>query len=140
MLWRLRLRPSAPLHLRLDLATQLPLVLTAISVATILVVTGVLISQIRTSQIEQVQRNFQTLADIHAERVGNSLDQQIEGLSRWATRDRPARRAGRANASYPELEAERRALLAEREQTWETSPESSDFVLRVPEQPDGRSS
>ena len=80
LLWQLRLRPSAPLHLRLDLATQLPLLLIGISVASILVVTGVLISQIRASQIDQVQRNFQTLADIHAERVGNALDQQVEGL------------------------------------------------------------
>ena len=130
LLWHLRLRPAASHHVRLDLATQLPLVLTAISVASILVVTGVLISQIRASQISQVERNFQTLADIHAERVGNALDQQIEALVTLGRRGTVLLDGlAAANAAYPESEADRQALLAERERLWQTSPESSDFVL-----------
>jgi signal transduction histidine kinase len=130
LLWHLRLRPAASHHVRLDLATQLPLVLTAISVASILVVTGVLISQIRASQISQVERNFQTLADIHAERVGNALDQQIEALVTLGRRGTVLLDGlAAANAAYPESEADRQAVLAERERLWQSSPESSDFVL-----------
>lgn len=136
LLWRLRLRPSAPFHLRLDLATLLPLVLTGISVASILVVTGVFVSQIRASQIEQVERNFQTLADIHAERVGNSLDQQVEGLLTFGRRATVLLDAlATANESYPEEAAARAALLEEREQAWQRSPDSSAFVLRYRNNP-----
>jgi len=130
ILWRLRLRPAATHHVRLDLATLLPLLLTGISVASILVVTGVLISQIRASQISQVEGNFQTLADIHAERVGNALDQQVEALLTLGRRGTVLLDGlATANARYPESAAEREALLAERERLWQTSPESSDFVL-----------
>ena len=130
ILWRLRLRPAATHHVRLDLATLLPLLLTGISVASILVVTGVLISQIRASQISQVEGNFQTLADIHAERVGNALDQQVEALLTLGRRGTLLLDGlATANAGYPESAAEREALLAERERLWQTSPESSDFVL-----------
>ncbi len=41
----------------------------------------------------------------------------------------------RSNASYPAAETERRALLEQREQTWESSPESSDFVLQYRNNP-----
>lgn len=130
LLWHLRLRPAASHHVRLDLATQLQLVLTAISVASILVVTGVLISQIRASQISQVEGNFQTLADIHAERAGNALDQQIEALVTLGRRGTILLDGlAAANSGYPDSEADRAALLAERARLWQTSPESSDFVL-----------
>jgi signal transduction histidine kinase/HAMP domain-containing protein len=136
VLWQLRLRRSAPLHLRLDLATLLPLVLTGISVASILVVTGVLVSQIRASQIDQVQRNFQTLADIHAERVGNALDGQVEGLLTFGRRATVLQDAlTAANEGYPDGRAERAALLEQREQEWQTSPATSDFVLRYRNNP-----
>lgn len=135
LLWRLRLRPS-PLHPRLDLATLLPLVITAISVASVLVVTGVLIWQIRASQIDQVERNLQTLAGIHAERVGNSLDQQVERLQTLGRRGTVLLDGlAAANASYPKLAADRKALLAERQRMWETSPDSSEFVLRYRNNP-----
>ncbi len=136
VLWHLRLRPSAPFHLRLDLATLLPLALTGISVASILVVTGVLISQIRASQIEQVERNFQTLADIHAERVGNALDQQVEGLLTFGRRATVLLDAlATANQGYPEERSARASLLEERERTWQSSPDSSAFVLQYRNNP-----
>ena len=93
LLWCLRLRPQASHHTRLDLATQQSLVFTGISAISIVVVTGVLIAQIRASQIEQVGQNFQTLAEINAERVGNSLEQQIAALLSWDVARRSCWRA-----------------------------------------------
>ena len=131
LLWYIRLRRNAPHHVRLDLATQLPLVLTAILVASIFVVSGVLISQIRTSQIGEVERTFETLAEIHAERVGNALDEQVEGLITFGRRSTILQEAlDAANAGYPESDAEREALLGERERRWQTESETSDFILQ----------
>ena len=141
LLWRLRLRPSAPLHLRLDLATLLPLVLTAISVASILVVTGVLISQIRASQIDQVERNFQTLADIHAERVGNAPRPAGRGSphARAARHRAPGRAGGGQRQLSRRGRPDGRPCSRSASSTWETSPDSSDFVLQYRNNP-GRSS
>ncbi len=136
LFWRLRLRRDAPHHVRLDLATQLPLVLTGISVASILLVFGVLMFQIRDLQIGEVERTFQTLADIQAERVGNALDEQIQiliSLGRRSTVILDALVA--ANAEYPDAEADRQALLAERERQWQSEPDTSEFVLRYRNSP-----
>lgn len=131
VLWRMRLRPDAPHHVRLSLATQLPLVLTGISVASIIIVTGVLISQIRASQIGEVERTFRTLADIHAERVGNALDEQIESLITLGRRSIILQEGVvAANVGYPDNEADQEAMLAEREAQWRSEPDSSEFVLQ----------
>jgi signal transduction histidine kinase/HAMP domain-containing protein len=136
LLWHLRLRRDARHHVRLDLATQLPLVLTAILFTSIFVVSGVLIGQIRASQIGEVERNFQTLADIHAERTGNSLDEQVESLITLGRRSVVLQEAiAAANAGYPDGADERRALLDERERRWRSESESSDFVLRYRSSP-----
>jgi signal transduction histidine kinase len=129
LLWRLRLRPGANFYTRLDLATQLSLVFTGISAISILVVTGVLIAQLRASQIAQVGQNFQTLAEIEAERVGNSLEQQINALASL-TRQEAVLVEGlaTANAGYPASEAEAYLVLQEQEQRWQASPEDSEFV------------
>lgn len=130
LLWYLRLRPGANYYARLDLATELVLVFTIISAVSISAVTGVLILQLRTSQITQVGQNFQTLAEMDAERVGNALDQQINALT-LLSRQEPVlvERLTMANDGYPASETEARQLLAEREQQWQTSPENSEFVL-----------
>jgi signal transduction histidine kinase len=129
LLWRLRLSPGANYYTRLDLATQLSLVFTGISALSILVVTGVLIAQLRASQIAQVGQNFQTLAEIEAERAGNGLEQQINALASL-TRQEAVLVEGlaTANAGYPASEAEAQLVLQEREQRWQTSPEDSEFV------------
>jgi hypothetical protein len=102
LLWYLRLRPSAAHYTRLDLATQLALIFTAISAISITLVTAVLIAQLRTSQIAQVGQSFQTLAEIDAERVGNSLEQQMNALAS-VSRQEVALVEGltAANAGYP---------------------------------------
>jgi signal transduction histidine kinase len=136
LLWHLRLRRGARHHVRLDLATQLPLVLTAILFTSIFVVSGVLIGQIRGSQIGEVERNFQTLAEIHAERTGNSLDEQVESLITLGRRSTILQEAiAAANAGYPAGADERQALLDENERLWQSESESSEFVLRYRSSP-----
>ncbi len=137
LFWRLRLRGDAPHHVRLDLATQLPLVLTGISVVSILLVFGVLMFQIRDLQIGEVERTFQTLADIQAERVGNALDEQIQILISLGRRSAVLLDAlVAANAVYPDAEADRQALLAERQRQWQSEPDTSEFVLRYRNSPE----
>ena len=136
LLWYWRLRPGAAFRVRVDLTTQQALVLTAISAASIIIVTTVLITQIRATLIEQVGGNFQTLAEINAERVGNTLEQQVDdllGLGRQNSRIQEGLAA--ADAAYPDSEEEIERLLAEREQTWQTSEEASAFVLQYRSNP-----
>jgi signal transduction histidine kinase len=136
LLWYWRLRRGAAFRVRVDLATQQSLVLTGISAASIIIVTSVLITQIRTTLIEQVGQNFQTLAEINAERVGNRLEQQVDdllGLGRQNTRIQEGLTT--ANEDYPESRDEVEQLLAEREQTWQTSPEASGYILQYRSNP-----
>ncbi len=131
LLWRLRLRAESPHFVRLDLATELPLVFAVISAISILVVTSVLVGQIRGAQVAQVERNFQTLAEISAERVGNSLDTQVGALLALGRRGTILLEGlDAANAEYPASTAERTQVLADREAEWEASADGSDFVLR----------
>lgn len=136
LLWRFRLRPEAGRYVRLDVATQQSLAFTAISAASIVVVTGVLIGQIRTSQIAQVGQSFRTLAEINAERVGNSLEQQIDVL-RTLGRQSAVLLDGlaAANAEYPASPAEAERSLRDRERRWQTSPENSPFILEYRNNP-----
>jgi signal transduction histidine kinase len=130
LLWRLRLSPKSPFYMPLDLATQQTLLLTMISAASIVLVTSVLIAQIRASQIEQVGRNFETLAQINAERVGNSLEQQINTLLSLGRQETVLLEGlENANNSYPESKSEIAALLRQREQLWQASAEYTDFIL-----------
>ncbi|GAB4534603.1 MAG: hypothetical protein Kow0063_17870 [Anaerolineae bacterium] len=130
LLWHLRLRPGASHRTRLNLTTQLSLVFTVISALSILVVTGVLTEQLRSSQIRQVGRDFQTWAEINAERVGNGLENQINALASLSRQEMIlVEGLTQANARYPETEAEVQRILEEREQRWQTAAENSDFVL-----------
>jgi signal transduction histidine kinase len=130
LLWYLRLRPGARYYTRLDLATQFALVFTAISAASIFVVTGVLTVQLRNSQIQEVGQHFQTLAESNAERVGNALERQINALTTLSRLDSVlVEGLTAANAEYQMDEPEADRLLKEREQQWQTSPENSPFVL-----------
>jgi signal transduction histidine kinase len=136
LLWRLRLRGGAPFFTRLDLATQQTLVFTGVSAAFIILVTAVLIVQIRNIQVEQVGRNFQTLAEINAERAGNELEDQLEALTSLG-RQQALLQEGleSANASYPEGAAEAYHVLTRRELTWRSAPDTSGFVLRYRNSP-----
>ncbi len=136
LLWRLRLRPESPYYARLDLATQQTFVFFGIAAVSIILVTGALAFQIRSSQIAQVGQSFQTLAETNAERVGNSLERRIDALAALG-RQNPVLLEGlvAAGASYPQSEAEVQALLKERERLWQTSPDESDFVRGIRRNP-----
>jgi signal transduction histidine kinase/ActR/RegA family two-component response regulator len=131
LLWYFRLRPQASLRARLDLAMQQSLVFTTIAAAAIVMVSGVLITQIRDSQIQQVGQNFQTLAQINSARARTTLEQQIDLLLGLGSRQTVLRDGlAAANAEYPASEAAALDLVREREQQWQTSPDTSDFVLK----------
>ena len=62
VLYRRRLRPGAPDRVTVHLATQLSLVLIGIAAASLIAVSGALISQIRDAQVRQVGGSFEVLA------------------------------------------------------------------------------
>ena len=136
LLWHFRLQPKARQYIRLNLVTQQSLIFSGIAAVSILLVTGVFITQIRTSQIEQVGQNFQTVAEINAERVGNDLEQQIQALA-LLIREESVLVDGlvSAIAGYGESKTEDRQRLQELEQRWQNSSESSGFVLQYRNNP-----
>jgi signal transduction histidine kinase len=136
LLWQVRLRPGAVRYARIDLATQQALVFALISTLSIVLVTGVLVAQIRTSQVEQVGHGFQTLAEINAERAGNSLEQQINALVSLSRQETVlVEGLTAANAAYPASDADARRLLRAREGLWHISPEDSEFALQYRSNP-----
>lgn len=137
MLWHLRFRSREAHRVQFDLATQQALVFMAISALSILIVVGVLIHQIRESQIAQIGQNFQTLAQINVERVRNTIEQQMDILINLGMQE-PAIQEGLvvANASYPPEDIlPSDELLAEREQRWLSAPDGDEFVLRYRSNP-----
>lgn len=130
LLLRLRVRPGARFYTRLDLTTQQTLVFTGISAAAILLVTGVLIAQIRASQIDQVGQNFQALAKINAERVGNRLQATVNDLVALGRRE-AAIQDGLAisNAKYPASHSDALIVMKEFDRRWREAPENSPFIL-----------
>lgn len=131
LLWRLRLRTQSRSHTRLNLATQQTLLFTFIAAISIVAVTSVLIAQIRDAQIAQVGQGFQTLASIHAERIANTLAQQVDTLVFLGRQDNVLLEGlEAANAAYPASQAEVDRLLLERERLWHTLPENDEFSLK----------
>ncbi|HLA43904.1 MAG TPA: ATP-binding protein, partial [Aggregatilineales bacterium] len=132
LLWKYRLRTGSPYYTRLDLVTQQSLIFAMIFVLSIILVTGVLITQIRSNQIEQVGENFQNVAEIYGERIGNLLDQQVNNLSSLS-RLEPILIDGltEANARYPEDRTAVEQIIADNQLQWERAPDTSDFVLAV---------
>jgi signal transduction histidine kinase/DNA-binding response OmpR family regulator/HPt (histidine-containing phosphotransfer) domain-containing protein len=134
--WYFRLRPTSPYYERLDLATQQSLVFITIATLAILIVTGVLIAQIRMLQIQQVGENFQTLAEITAERVGNILEQQVNSLTLLGRREAVLLEGlSEANAAYSGSPAEIHRSLLRLEETWQLAADNSDLVRRYRSNP-----
>lgn len=113
------------------LNTQLSLLFTAISALSIFIVTGVLIVQIYRIQIQEVGKDFQTKAEVEAERVGNILERQIIDLSNLGQAPDILARVAEVAASYPGPDGERiHAHLLEQDRQWRAADENSDFVLQ----------
>ncbi len=136
LLWHFRIRAKASFRARIDLATQQSLVFMAIAATAIVAVSGVLIAQIRQSQIQQIGQNFETLAQINSAQARNTLQQQIDQLLSLGSHDRVILDGlAAANAEYPASEEAALQLLREREQQWQTAPDSSEFVLKYRNNP-----
>jgi signal transduction histidine kinase/CheY-like chemotaxis protein/HPt (histidine-containing phosphotransfer) domain-containing protein len=134
--WRMWRRPAGELREPLDLMTQQVLMFTVVAASAIVLVTGVLIVQIRASQIQQVGQNFRTLAEIHAERIGNTLEAQLDTLSALARRETLILQGlAEANARYPDSAAEAAQALAALELRWQSSAGSSELVLQYRNNP-----
>ncbi len=129
-LWYFRLRPGTSRYVRSTLTTQLALLLTAISALSIFVATGVLITQIHEIQIKTVGQDFQTKAQVEAERVGNILERQIIDLANLGQAPDIQDRLEEVTAGYPYGdEAALRSYLQAQDQRWQEADENSDFVL-----------
>ena len=135
LLWQVRLRPGAVRYARIDLATQQALVFALISTLSIVLVTGVLVVQIRTSQVEQVGHGFQTLAEINAERAGNSLEQQINALvslSRQETVRRDPGGLARVSWEMDLTDCDSPSAIASvKVQTTDRAPSAKDRRVRI---------
>jgi signal transduction histidine kinase/FixJ family two-component response regulator len=113
---------------RFDISTQMSLFLTAVLATSILLVTGVLITQIRTLHIKMVGQELQTLAEVKAEQVGDILSQQIDLLTALSRQETILLEAlDTANNTYPRPESDIRSLLQKREKQWQTLPENNPF-------------
>ncbi|OQY42902.1 MAG: hypothetical protein B6242_15590, partial [Anaerolineaceae bacterium 4572_78] len=129
LLWHFRLRPDAEYHVRIDLTTQQSLFFIGICTVSIFLVAGVLIFLIRSSQIERVGQNFQTIAEINAERIGNMLEKQTNSLLSLSRRETAiVEGILSANVNYEGTNEEIHQFLIAQEERWQTSEENSDFV------------
>ncbi len=130
LLWHYRLRPGATRPVQFDLVTQQTLVFGSISMLSVVVVAGVLLLLVRQSQIEQVGQNFQSIAEVSAERVRANLNQQLSALLAFTAQSDTVRWGlHRANAELPADELAARRMFAEDEWLWRTSNDNDRFVL-----------
>jgi signal transduction histidine kinase/ActR/RegA family two-component response regulator len=130
LLYLWRMRKGSKLLFKINIATQYALVITGISTMVIMLVTGVLISQIRKTQIDQVGKNFQTIAENFAKLVGSQLEQQTQKLQ-LLSEQVPIFREGliQAKAQYNGSHAAARDLLVEKNRLWEGPQQDADFIM-----------
>ncbi len=114
---------------QLNVATQYALVFMGISAMVTILVTGVMIHQIRNAQINQVGKSFQTIAENFAQLVGSHLEQQTQKLQ-MLTKQVPVFKEAllAANAQYENRSAARR-LLIEKNRLWEGPQQDSAFIM-----------
>ena len=114
LLWWVRLRRGSARHRPLDLATQLTLVFVVVLVASLVVVSGVLIRRTQASLTRDAGENVQTVSQVIADRAAGVLDRLMGSPLDLAERE-PTILKGvtDANAAYP-TEAPQLAALQER--------------------------
>lgn len=131
VLWNFRLALDPQHGFRIDLATQLALVFTGMAGVSIFLVVGVLLIQMRSTQTLQVGQNFQSLAQINAERVGNTLNNQIDNLLALGRQNSILQQGlEAANEAYKGSDQDAIKSLLEIDQTWVMLPDVNEFVLR----------
>jgi HAMP domain-containing protein len=130
LLYFQRRHSETKLLFKINVATQYALVITGISTMVIVLVTGALTSQIRRAQIDQVGKNFQTIAENFAKLVGSNLEQQTQKLQ-ILSQQVPVFREGliQANAQYTGDHVATRELLVNMNRRWVKPDQNSDFVM-----------
>jgi signal transduction histidine kinase/DNA-binding response OmpR family regulator len=130
LLYFQRRHGETKLRFKINVATQYALVITGISTMVIVLVTGALTSQIRRAQIDQVGKNFQTIAENFAKLVGSNLEQQTQKLQ-LLSQQVPVFREGllQANAQYAGDHAAARELLVDKNHRWVEPDQNADFVM-----------
>ncbi len=120
LLWYYYLRPEIIHTAGLNLTTQLSLIFTIITIISVGPIIGVLIFQIRTTQIEQAQDNLQILAQINADRTKDTLQQEIEALQNVALQEPTLlEKLELVNQTYPVSEEDIVTFLSSREEAWQ---------------------
>lgn len=117
-------------RLRLNLATQYALVMSCVSALVIVLVTSVLITQIRDAQVNQVGKNFQTIAENFAKLAGSHLEQQMQKLQ-LLTQHVPILHAGllESNSQYLNGRVAARRLLDRKNTQWQKPLKDNAFVM-----------
>ncbi len=125
---RKRRRPGA--GMRVNVVTQYALVITGISAMVVILVTGVLIGQIRKDQINRVGRNFQTIAENFAKLAGSHLEEQTQKL-RLLTKQVPVFKESlaEANAQYEGDRAAIQARLQAKNRLWKDPGHNKTFIM-----------
>ena len=135
-LWYYRLRPQSSFFVRMDLGTLQSLILTTVSVISVSIVTGVLIAGLRTSLVAEVGQNFQSLAEINAERIGNALEQQINTLLSLGRQSSILQFSLQtANGNSPQDRETALTILREKEIAWQKADDSAALVLESRDNP-----
>ena len=129
LLWRFRLSSNAPYKIRLNLATQLAFIFGLMITVSTLVVIGVLITQIRQVQTQQVGRNFKALAEVNAERIQTILEQEANLLAAFGRRETNLQvMLNLANRSYASDTETVTNILQAKEARWQDEAEGGFFV------------
>ncbi len=129
-LWIFRLRRGGRHEIRIDLATQQFMLLVPVVAFSIVLVTGVLIAQIRHAKIEEVSRNFRTLAEIQGSRVARLLEEQVRELESVGAREPPMLESlSVANANYSTSRTRVQGMIRTREKRWQEPNERRRIIM-----------
>lgn len=122
--WRQRLWKVS-----ITLNTQFSVLFAIISTLSILTAVGFSVIQLRSSEVQQIGQSFEKLAEFNAERVGNSLEQQVN-LLRLFWHDQTLLYGIRtANSAYgATLPVQAAQELRQKEMDWQAAAPDSPLV------------
>lgn len=133
ILWQVRLRKDSIHHSRVNLVTQQSLIFALFFAFSTILITFVLIVQIRDNQIEQVGHNFEIVADIYGERVGNILDNAVSDLlSLSLAEPELVVTLNSSNMLYNGLDQDSiQDVLLEQDAEWQLADDTDELVLSI---------
>lgn len=130
LIFRSRATRPAVGSLKINVATQYALVISGISAMVIVLVSGVLIGQIRAVQVNQVGYNFQTIAENFSQLVGSHLEQQTQKLQ-LLTQQVATFKDGllEANQQYNNDRSGAKKILQAKNKLWQGLSRDDSFVM-----------